>query len=660
MNIITTEEQLSALVDYYLKQDAFVFDVETMGDHRGDPRQNQVVWIAMATHNRVDVIPMGHPNGEYLRTEYPLLPSAQDRLIKGLSLRPSDYSKDERKATKIFGEAPDQLTAGEVFKALKPLFFSDILKIGHNLKFDIQSVYKYIGALPYQPYACTLNAAFILDTRNSRHLGLDDCLKREFDYNMVKGVGAQIEAHTFDDVATYAALDAEWTWKLWNKYAPRLEADNVHGVFKLEMDILHVISKMELHGAEIDVEALKILKANLELQLETTKADIYRLAGKAFNINSVPEKQKLLFSAKKDGGRGLRPRVLTPKGVSNSENGIASVISDYSVSEPALKAFQGKDALVDALLNYSDLNKLLTTYVIPYLGGDITRTTSGKAKTVAKKSLLLKGRIHTDFIQYGADTGRFSSRNPNLQNVPNPRTINGKAIRNLFVAPEGHQLVVADYSQIEPRILSSFSGDRVLCQNYIDGVDIYTTIGDTVGVDRSGAKTLVLGMMYGIGPEKIATSIGVSGKEARDLLDSFGRKFPAISKYKRQVVAETRRRGPVPYALTYMNRRRYLPDLLSREMGKRASAERQAFNTVIQGSAADLIKLAMVRADGLLPDGAAMILTIHDELVTVAPKDIIEETAAAIREAMEGIKALSIPMLADVKIVDKWGEAKDV
>jgi len=168
-----------------------------------------------------------------------------------------------------------------------------------------------------------------------------------------------------------------------------------------------------------------------------------------------------------------------------------------------------------------------------------------------------------------------------------------------------------------------------------------------------------LGMMYGIGPEKIANQIGVSGKEARDLLDSFGRKFPSIAQYKSRVISETRRRGPIPYALTYMNRRRYLPDLLSREMGKRASAERQAFNTVIQGSAADLIKLAMVRADSLLPDGAAMILTIHDELVTVAPKDIIEETAAAIREAMEGIKALSIPMLADVKIVDKWGEAKD-
>lgn len=658
MNIITTEEQLTDLIAYYLKQDAFVFDVETMGDHRGDPRQNQVVWIAMATHGRIDVIPMGHPNGEYIRTDYPLLPSAQDRLIKGLSLRASDYSKDERKATKVFGEAPEQLTPGEVFRALKPLFFSDLVKIGHNLKFDLQSVSKYLGKLPAQPYACTLNAAFILDTRNSHNLGLDDCLKREFDYHMVKGVGAQIEMYTFDEVATYAALDAEWTWKLWNKYSPRLEQDNVLGVFKLEMDVLRVICGMELHGAEIDVEALKVLKVNLELQLESTKADIYKLAGKAFNINSVPEKQRLLFSSKKDGGRGLRPRVLTPKGVKNNESGLDPIISDFSVSEPAIKAFKGKDALVDALLNYSDLNKLLTTYVVPYLGGDITRTTAGKSKTVAKRALLLNGRIHTDFIQYGAETGRFSSRNPNLQNVPNASTINGKAIRNLFVAPEGHQLVVADYSQIEPRILSSFSGDRVLCQNYLDGVDIYTTIGDTVGVDRSGAKTLVLGMMYGIGPEKIATSIGVSGAEARNLLDNFARKFPAITKYKRQVVAETRRRGPVPYALTYMNRRRYLPDLLSKEIGKRAGAERQAFNTVIQGSAADLIKLAMVRAEGLLPDGAAMILTIHDELVTTAPKEVIEETAAAIREAMEGIKALSIPMLADVKIVDKWGDAK--
>jgi len=659
MNIIKTTEELDELVNYYLQQDAFVFDVETMGDTRGDPRQNQVVWIALATTGRVDVIPMGHPNGDYIRTDYPLLPSAVLRINKGLPIRASDYSKDERKATKVFDSPPEQLTVGEVFKALSPLFFSDLVKVGHNLKFDLESVTKYLPGVPSKPYFCTLNAAFIIDTRNSHSLGLDDCLAREFGYNMVKGVGAEIEAYSFDEVATYAGLDAEWTWKLYERYDSLLDQDSLRGVFNLEMDVLHVITNMELHGADIDVDALKRLKPELELQLETAKATIYRLAGKPFNINSVPDKQKILFAPVAEGGRGLKPKVLTPKGIANRDAGKSPVLADYSVAEPAIKAFQGKDALVDALLQYSDLNKLLTTYIIPYIGGDITRTTSGKSKVVAKKALLLKGKIHTDFIQYGADTGRFSSRNPNLQNVPNPRTPNGKAIRNLFVAPEGHKLIVADYSQIEPRILASFSGDRILCQNYIDGVDIYTTIGDKVGIDRSGAKTLVLGMMYGIGPDKIAASIGVTPTAAKKLLQNFSVNFPSVDVYKRQVVAEARRRAPVPYALTYMKRRRYLPDLLSREMGRRAGAERQAFNTVIQGSAADVIKLAMVRAEGMLPEGAAMTLTIHDELVTVARLDVVEEATEAIRSAMEGITALNIPMIADIKVVNKWGEAKD-
>ena len=401
MNIITTTEQLDEFVAAYNNVDAFVYDVETVGVHRGDPRQNSVMWIAFATYNRVDVIPMGHPNGEYIRTEFPLLPSAQDRIIKGLAIRPSDYSKDERKATKIFTAPPEQLTPGEVFKALKPLFRSDKVKIGHNLKFDLQSVTKYLGALPAQPYACTLNAAFIINSQNRLSLGLDDCLDREFGYKMVKGVGKEVEVYSFDEVATYAALDAEWTWKLWQKYSEDLDRDNLRGLFNLEMDVLEVICNMELHGANIDVEQLKKLKTELEVQLETTKATIYRLAGKAFNINSIPEKQKLLFSKKEDGGRALRPKgrnALTPKGKAKEERGDSLDISDYSVSEPALKIFQGKDVFVDALLNYADLNKLLTTYVIPYLGGDITRTTSGKAKIVAKKSLLVKGKIHTDFI----------------------------------------------------------------------------------------------------------------------------------------------------------------------------------------------------------------------------------------------------------------------
>jgi DNA polymerase-1 len=266
----------------------------------------------------------------------------------------------------------------------------------------------------------------------------------------------------------------------------------------------------------------------------------------------------------------------------------------------------------------------MTTYVIPYLGGDITRTLAGKTKVTTKESLMYKGRIHTDFVQYGADTGRFSSRNPNLQNVPAPHTANGKAIRNLFVAPEGHKLVVADYSQIEPRVIASFSNDRVMVDAYKNGEDIYTTIGNTMGVDRKAGKVLVLALAYGVGPDKIAREIGCSLTEARDLLDSFGKKFPAVARYKRQVISDCRRQTPIPYVSTLLKRRRYLPDLRAKDQWTRAKAERQAFNTMIQGSAADLIKVAMVRAQAMIPVESSLILTVHDELVTITPDHLAE------------------------------------
>jgi DNA polymerase-1 len=415
---------------------------------------------------------------------------------------------------------------------------------------------------------------------------------------------------------------------------------------------------MELRGVPIDVEALSNLKDDLELQLETTKANIYRVAGTAFNINSVPEKQRILFTPKKDGGRGVKPKVLTPAGQKRVDAGNAPTVADFSVSEPALEIFRGKDDLVDALASYSDLNKLLTTYVIPYLGGDITRTLLGKSKTVVKKSLLLNGKIHTDFVQYGAETGRFSSRNPNLQNVPAPDTANGKAIRNLFIAPEGYSLVVADYSQIEPRVIASFSEDRIMCTAYLNGEDIYTTIGKTMGVDRKAGKVLVLSLAYGVGPDKISSSIGCSITEARDLLDEFVAKFPAVARYKRSVVAESRTQAPIPFVSTLLKRRRYLPDLRSNEVWKRSRAERQAFNTVIQGSAADLIKVAMIRASRMIPSEAGLVLTVHDELVTLTPNHLAEETAEQIRAAMENISALKVPLLADITTVKRWGEAK--
>jgi DNA polymerase-1 len=269
--------------------------------------------------------------------------------------------------------------------------------------------------------------------------------------------------------------------------------------------------------------------------------------------------------------------------------------------------------------------------------------------------MLVNGMIYADFVQWGAETGRFSSRNPNLQNVPAPHTAHGKAIRNLFTAPEGYQLVVADYSQIEPRIIAAMSKDPIMLKNYQDGGDIYTTVGDTMGVNRKAGKALVLAMAYGVGPDKISRQIGCSVTDAKALLTDFSSKFPAVSQYRTKVIGLARNKG---YITTILNRRRNLPDINSRTMSLRASAERQAFNTRIQGSAADIIKLAMIRAHKLIPKGAKLLLTVHDELVTITPVELVEQTKDAIREAMEGIDLLPIPLIADIKVVTKWGEAK--
>jgi DNA polymerase-1 len=331
------------------------------------------------------------------------------------------------------------------------------------------------------------------------------------------------------------------------------------------------------------------------------------------------------------------------------------------VSAEALEFHRGKDALVDALLEYQDLNKLMTTYVTPYTGGDVKRVTNGKEKITKRKSLLINGRVHTNFKAHGAETGRFSSSEPNLQNIPSSGEY-GKLVRNLFVAPPGYKLVVADYSQIEPRIIASFSKDPVMVENYMTGGDIYTTIGDTMGVDRQAGKVLVLAISYGVGPDKIAASVGCTVKEAKDLLNRFEAKFASIAQYKAKVIRMAKQAGPIPFVETMFGRRRYIPDLKSSEFGLLGRAERQAFNTMIQGSAADLMKLALVRAHSCFvnePD-INLILTVHDELVTISPENKANEVAEAIRESMEGIKLsnITVPLIADVKIVDKWGEAK--
>jgi DNA polymerase I-like protein with 3'-5' exonuclease and polymerase domains len=667
MNIITTKEQLDEFVRYYRSVEAFAWDVETIGDNRLYPVINDVCWISFATEGRIDVIPMGHPNGELEGWDKPLLLPGQRRLAEGKPVLESHYSKDQRKWTAKFGEAPEQLTPREVFDAIEPIMFGPALKIAHNAKFDLKSVAKYYkGRVPAKPHFDTLMAAFLVNNLNKFDLGLAACVKRELGIVVEKGVGENVALHAFSEVAKYSGIDAEVTWKLYQALAPKLEG-GLKRVWKLEMDVLAALCDMELTGAYLDQTALKVLAQEVEKGKIEAEAKCYKEAGKAFAINSVPAKQTLLFGS----SNGQKPRlpapnpkfknVLTPKGQEAYKAGQALTEAHYSVSADALEYWRGKDALVDAILEYQDLNKLMTTYVTPYTGGEVKRVTNGKEKITQRKSLLINGRVHTNFKAHGAETGRFSSSEPNLQNIPSSGEY-GKLVRNLFVAPPGYKLVVADYSQIEPRIIASFSNDPLMIENYQTGGDIYTTIGDTMGVDRKAGKVLVLAISYGVGPDKIAASIGCTVQEAKDLLNRFEKEFSSIAKYKAKVIRFAKQAGKIPFVETMFGRRRYIPELNSTDFGPLGRAERQAFNTMIQGSAADLMKLALVRAHSCFVNDkdVNVILTVHDELVTIAPENKAEAVAEAIRESMEGIKLaqITVPLIADVKIVDKWGEAK--
>jgi DNA polymerase I-like protein with 3'-5' exonuclease and polymerase domains len=666
MNIITTKKQLQELVEFYSKVDGFAFDVETVGENRIQPVVNDVLWISLATEGRTDVIPMGHPNGDFLQWDKELLLSGQKKVAAGKELKETDYSKNQAKWTPVFDAPPEQLLPGDVFKALKPLFFSDQLKVGHNIKFDLKSIAKYYrGVVPKKPFFDTLMAAFVIDNRNRGKLGLKDCSEKYLKIKVEKGIGAMVEVHSFSEVAHYSGFDSEVTWKLYKELAPRLTG-SLARVWGLEMDIVGALCDMELAGATVDVEELTKLKKRLDVDIDAAVARAYRLAGKPFPMNSVQEKQKILFSPKDEGGRGITPNIkikiaLTTKGQDMLAARLPLTINQYSVSSDALEFYRAKDELVDAILEYQDLNKLMTTYVMPYLGGDIVRTNAGKSRILEKKSLLINGKVHTSFKSHGAETGRFSSSDPNLQNIPSSGQY-GKLIRNLFVAPQGYKLVVADYSQIEPRIVASFSNDPIMMDNYLNGKDIYTTIGDTVGLDRKAGKVLVLAMTYGVGPDKIASSLGLTVDAARKLLNDFTERFNDIAKYKARVTRLASQQSPTPFVETVFGRRRYIPDLKSTDKGLRSRADRQAFNTVIQGSAADLMKLAIVRAHSCFIDepDVNVVLTVHDELVTVAREDLAEETAEAIRLSMEGIHLpeITVPLIADVNIVDKWGEAK--
>ncbi|MEV7902196.1 DNA polymerase [Streptomyces anulatus] len=626
MQLITDTQQLSEALDRFREHDAYAFDVETLGQHRGVPAVNEVAWISLATQGEGIVIPMGHPNGHH-------------RLRKA-SRRKNKATGEWDQITEQWEPPPKQLRPSTVFDALEEFLFSDRLKIAHNAPFDLLSVAKYYGGkFPPPPYGDTIVAAWMLD--ENRPLGLKALDKERWGlvYD-TEEVGKCIERHPFGAVADYSYMDAKTTWLQWRNMRPRITVEGLEDMWTLEMDVLHCLLHMGA-GVPIDIEALQRLRTDLRHRMTGCEADVYKAAGKVFNIGSTPQKQKVLYEE-----QGLRPRKLTRKGAPSTD-------------AEALAPYQGRNAVVDAILSYQEVSKLLGTYVEGYLGNPEEN----------KPTQIFNGRIHPMLKQYGTVTGRFSCSTPNVQNWPRAETEWGKAIRDLVDPIPGFVLLVADYAQIEQRILAHFAGRGALWQGFWDGVDAHTATAAAVfGVApedvtkqmRQVAKAIAFAINYGAGAQKVADMSHTTLRRARQILATHEKQFPEVYGYKGKLLRTVRSRRPQPYLRTLLGRKRRLPDLLAHDHGRRAKAERQVVNSHIQGSNADITKLAMVRLHkSLLPD-MQILLSVHDEIAAMCPESIAEEGAKVLQEAMAGpeMQLLSVPITTDVKICRRWSEAK--
>lgn len=631
-SVILTPDRLVEVRDYILTKDAFAFDVETTGDLRGMPLFAPVSWLSLATEGLAVAIPMGHPNG--------------DTLISRATKRKDRTTNKFVPIPAVYSPPPKQMRPSQVWEILAPLMTSDREKIAHNASFDLLTTAKYNNNEPFPgPYHDTIVMQWLLD-ENLKSMGLKNLVKNYFqhDYDL-ESVGKCVEAHPFSKVAHYAYLDSKYTWLLYRKFRQRISDEGLDQIYSLEMDLLNVLLDMRLAGVTVDYAEMLSLKESFGDQLIEIEGRIYQAAGKKFNVNSNQQKQQILYGPKAEGGQGLRVSKFT-------DGGAPSTAAD------TLEAFP-KNAVAAALLEYAEVSKLLNTYINGYLGDEET----------GKPTRVYGDKVYPELVQYGTTTGRLSCRSPNVQNISSAATPSGKKVRNLFVAPEGHSLVVSDYGQIELVILAHYSRAKALVDGFSAGIDAHTATAskvfhvapqDVTKPMRSVAKALGFAVAYGAGPDKVAAMSATSVKEAKQFLEKHEKEFPEVYALKSRILRTARGRKP-PHIRTLLGRKRRLPTLMSSNKGLRMYAERQAVNSLIQGSAADVVKMAMVRLHDLLDDDMELILSVHDELVVSCPDAKVERGKDLIYEAMLGEdmqNLMSVPLTADTYVVKKWGEAK--
>jgi DNA polymerase-1 len=520
--------------------------------------------------------------------------------------------------------------------------FHDTTKtlIGQNYKFDFKMLMKY-GIEVRNTIFDTMIAHYLINP-DARH-GMDELSRNYLGYAPVsieeligkkgKSQGTMADLAP-EQILDYAAEDADVTYQLYQRFAPELEKASLTPLFRsVEVPLIEVLAQMEWDGVRVDEAFLKEYSSQLKDEIDIIEKDIHELAGERFNIDSPKQLGPILFEK-----LGIATDIKKTK------------TGQYSTSEDVLSRYEHSHPIVAKILDYRELRKLKSTYV------DSLPTMIHPAT----------GRVHTNYMQAVAATGRLSSNNPNLQNIP-IRTPRGKEIRKAFV-PANDQciLLAADYSQVELRIIASLSGDENMIEAFLHGEDIHkATAAKVFGVSldavdremRSKAKAVNFGIIYGQGAFGLAQGLGISRTEAKEIIDAYWKQFPRLREYQQENVRSAREKG---YVETILGRRRYLSDIHSSNAVVRGFAERNAVNAPIQGSAADIIKVAMIRLHRAMHEHnmkSKMIMQVHDELVFDAWKDEADALRELVRKEMSGAVKMQVPLVVDVNTGANWLEA---
>ena len=575
-----------------------------------------------------------------LDTETTSLRTEEARLV-GISLSAKEKTAWYIPLGHSYIGSPVQLTEELVLKRLEEVLSSGRVQIvGQNIKYDMLVLVRH-GLLLKNVIADTMVMAHLLDS--SQGLSMDELALRFLNYKAISyddvtGKGRKrisFSEVTCERACEYSGEDAEVTLRLYNTFVPMLNARKAlkKSFDEIEMPIVHVLFKMELLGVCVDKHVLAEQNKILSSEMAQMQQDVYTSAGESFNISSPKQLGEILFK---------KLAIPYPKKLKEG--------ASYSTAEEVLEEIAGDYDIANLVLRYRELSKLISTY-------------TEKLQTLIVPS---NSRIYTSFNPTGTVTGRLSSSDPNLQNIP-ARTHEGKLIRKAFIAPAGYKLISADYSQIELRLIAHIARDEGLISAFNAGHDIHRataaevlgkSIDEVTPEERSRAKATNFGLMYGMGAFGLKRQTGMSMSEAKQYIEIYFSRYPRIHDYMEQTKAFAREHG---YVTTITGRQIAIPNIASLNQMAQRGAERAAINAPMQGSAADLIKMAMIKIqnwiDSLPEDTVRMTVQVHDELLFEVKEEFVDEAISRIKEMMEGVYKLSVPLEVGIAAASNWGDA---